>query len=494
VSDSRLAAPGFELKRPPAVALPPRLVRGRDRDREFTLRRALLGADMVALCIALALALVLTSRRDVVFADGLWVLVTLPGWALLFRAYGLYNGPVRRFEPTHLDDLVPLFHALVIGTLGLWFFYKVMPVTRLAFEEVVVFGVASLMLVAGFRVAIRRLNLRIRGPERVFAVAPIEQVRTLNRKLSNHPEYEMALKGAITGEDSSGEDSFEELGLPLRADLDQLDSLVYSHQIDHLFVQLDAASIPQERIVELMRACHRARVHFSVFPSVPSLLPHGVEVNHLEGMGILSYRPPVLSRSSQALKRCLDVALSAASLALFAPVMALIALAIRLDSKGPILFRQARVGQDGRRFLLAKFRTMAPDTDGLVAELMEKSVDPDWLIIDDDPRVTRVGRFLRRTSLDELPQLWSVLKGEMSMVGPRPLSERDDEGVRGWGRHRLDLVPGLTGHWQVLGRTTIPFREMIEIDYAYVTNWSAWLDLKLLIRTVPAVLRRRGAI
>jgi exopolysaccharide biosynthesis polyprenyl glycosylphosphotransferase len=465
------------------------LVCGRDRDREFTLRRALLGADMVALCIALALALIFTSRRDVVLADGLWILVTLPGWALLFRAYGLYHGPVRRFEPAHLDDLLPLFHALVVGTLGLWFFYKLMPVTRLAFDEVVVFGASSLILVAGFRVAIRRLNLRIRGPERVFAVAPIEQVRTLNRKLCNHPEYEMALKGAITGEDD-----FEELGLPLRADLDQLDALIASHQIDHLLVQLDAERLPQERMAELMRACHHARVHFSLFPSAPSLLPPGVEVNHLEGMGILSYHPPFLSRSSQALKRGLDVGLSAASLVLFAPVMALIALAIRLDSKGPVLFRQTRVGQDGRRFTLAKFRTMAPDSDGLVAELMEKSVDPDWLIIEDDPRVTRVGRFLRRTSLDELPQLWSVLKGEMSMVGPRPLSERDDEGVPAWGRHRLDLVPGLTGHWQVLGRTTIPFREMIEIDYAYVTNWSLWLDLKLLIRTVPAVLRRRGAI
>jgi exopolysaccharide biosynthesis polyprenyl glycosylphosphotransferase len=488
VSDSGVAAPGFELKQlAPTVALPPRLVRGRDRDREFTLRRALLCADMVALCVALMLALVLTSRRDAFV--GLWILATLPGWALLFRAYGLYHGSVRRFEPTHLDDLVSLFHALVIGTLGLWFFYKVMPVTRLAFDEVVIFGVASLMLVAGFRLAIRRLNLRIRGPERVFAVAPAEDVRTLNRKLSNHPEYEMALKGAITGEDS-----IEELGLPLRADLDELDSLVLSHQVDHLIVQLDGESIPKERIVELMRSCHRARVCFSVLPSVPSLLPPGVEVNRLEGMGILSYHPPVLSRSSQALKRCLDVSLSAASLALFAPVMAAIALAVLLDSKGPVFFRQTRVGQDGRRFLLTKFRTMAPDTDGLVAELMEKSVDPDWLIIDDDPRVTRIGRFLRRTSLDELPQLWSVLKGEMSMVGPRPLSERDDEGVRGWERHRLDLVPGLTGPWQVLGRTTIPFREMIEIDYAYVTNWSLWLDLKLLIRTVPAVLRRRGAI
>ena len=105
-----------------------------------------------------------------------------------------------------------------------------------------------------------------------------------------------------------------------------------------------------------------------------------------------------------------------------------------------------------------------------------------------------MGRFLRRTSLDELPQLWNVLMGEMSTVGPRPLAERDDEGVRGWGRHRLDLTPGLTGHWQVLGRNTIPFREMVDIDYAYVTNWSLWLDLKLLMRTIPVVLQRRGAI
>ena len=371
--------------------------------------------------------------------------------------------------------------------MGLWFFYKLMPVTRLGFEEVVVFGAASLIFVSAFRVAIRRLNLQIRGPERVFVVAPIERVITLKRKLSNHPEYEMDLKGAITGEDG-----LDELGLPVTADLDDLELLIVSDQIDHLFVQLGVASISQQRVVELMRVCHRARVRFSLFASVPSLLPPGVEVSHLEGMGVLFFPPPVLSRSSQVLKRSLDMAISAASLALFAPLMALIAVAIRLDSAGPILFRQTRVGQDGRRFTLAKFRTMVPDTDVMVGELMEKSVDPDWLIIDDDPRVTRVGRFLRRTSLDELPQLWSVLKGEMSMVGPRPLSERDDQGVQGWARHRLDLVPGLTGHWQVLGRTTIPFKEMIEIDYAYVTNWSLWLDLKLLIRTVPAVLLAAG--
>ncbi len=136
---------------------------------------------------------------------------------------------------------------------------------------------------------------------------------------------------------------------------------------------------------------------------------------------------------------------------------------------------------------------MVPDAEEMVPGLMEQSTDPDWLFLEHDPRITRVGRFLRRASLDELPQLFNVLRGEMSMVGPRPLSQTDDEGLLGWERHRIDLVPGVTGYWQVLGRTSIPFREMIEIDFAYVTGWSLWLDIKILIRTVPTVLSRRGA-
>jgi lipopolysaccharide/colanic/teichoic acid biosynthesis glycosyltransferase len=136
---------------------------------------------------------------------------------------------------------------------------------------------------------------------------------------------------------------------------------------------------------------------------------------------------------------------------------------------------------------------MVPDADAHVAELMAKSLDPDWLVMLDDPRVTRLGHFLRRSSLDELPQLLNVVTGDMSLVGPRPLPERDDAEVRGWGRHRLDCVPGVTGYWQVLGRNTIPFREMVEIDYAYVTSWTFWGDVKLLARTVPVVLRRKGS-
>jgi lipopolysaccharide/colanic/teichoic acid biosynthesis glycosyltransferase len=136
---------------------------------------------------------------------------------------------------------------------------------------------------------------------------------------------------------------------------------------------------------------------------------------------------------------------------------------------------------------------MVPGADAMAGDLMDKSSDPDWLVLEKDPRLTRVGRFLRLRSLDELPQLWNVLAGDMSLVGPRPLPERDDRAVTGWGRHRLDLIPGVTGYWQVLGRNNIPFREMVEIDYAYVASWSLWHDMKLLIRTVPVVLRRRGA-
>ena len=222
------------------------------------------------------------------------------------------------------------------------------------------------------------------------------------------------------------------------------------------------------------------------------MLP-GVEINHIEGMGFLSYHPPVLSRTAAAMKRCLDVCVSAVLLVLLAPLMALIAAAVKMDSEGDVFYRQTRVGRDGQRFELIKFRTMIPGADTMTAELMAGSMDPDWLILDRDPRVTRVGRLLRRNSLDELPQFLHVLRGEMSLVGPRPLSEHDDKLVHGWGRHRLDLMPGITGHWQVLGRNNIPFKEMVEIDYGYVANWSMLHDLKLLARTIPAVLRRRGA-
>jgi lipopolysaccharide/colanic/teichoic acid biosynthesis glycosyltransferase len=189
----------------------------------------------------------------------------------------------------------------------------------------------------------------------------------------------------------------------------------------------------------------------------------------------------------------MDVVGALSLLLLSAPIMLLIAIAVKLDSPGPALFRHERIGRGGRRFRVAKFRTMVVGADAMTEQLRVGSRDPHWLLLDRDPRVTRVGRLLRCSSVDELPQLWSVLRGDMSLVGPRPLVEAEDRQITGWDRGRLDLTPGLTGLWQVLGRTSIPFDEMVKLDYAYVTSWSVWGDVQLLLRTVPVLLTRRGA-
>jgi exopolysaccharide biosynthesis polyprenyl glycosylphosphotransferase len=466
-----------------------RLVATRHRDRDYGLRRILCAADCFALLFSLIFALSLIGERAHPERDALWILPTLPAWFLLLRAYGLYQRPLRQFEPTHLDDLAAVFHAVLIGTLGLWVWFRFLPVQQLDFKETAAFGVIAMLLTTSFRGAVRTTGLRLRGPEKVLVIAPLVDVKVLQRKLGDHPEYEMEVAYAMTipGEGHEG------LEIAICESFDEIGRLLEDHEIDHLMVQLNQELMSQEEIAELMRVCHRARVRFGTFPREKSLLPPGVKVNHVEGTGFLSYHPPVLSRSSQILKRAMDLAITIPLLLLAAIPMAMIAIAIKLDDRGQVLFHQTRVGRDGERFQLLKFRTMVANADALVAELMAQSLDPDWLVMEEDPRITRVGRFLRRSSLDELPQLWNVVRGDMSLVGPRPLPERDDEAVRGWGRHRLDCVPGVTGWWQVLGRNNIPFREMVEIDYAYVTSWTLWGDVKLLARTVPVVLSRRGS-
>jgi lipopolysaccharide/colanic/teichoic acid biosynthesis glycosyltransferase len=193
-------------------------------------------------------------------------------------------------------------------------------------------------------------------------------------------------------------------------------------------------------------------------------------------------------------KRVVDVGLSGAALVIFSPVMALSALAIKLESPGgSVIFAHERVGRHGRRFRLYKLRTMVPDAEARVAELRTASAHPAWLLLDRDPRVTRVERLLRRTSADELPQLLNVLRGEMSLVGPRPLPPYEDAHVPTWGRRRLDVPPGITGLWQVLGRVAIPFEEMVKLDNLYVANWTLRADLAILLRTFGAVLSQRGA-
>jgi exopolysaccharide biosynthesis polyprenyl glycosylphosphotransferase len=252
-------------------------------------------------------------------------------------------------------------------------------------------------------------------------------------------------------------------------------------------------SVDEAALLELVHRCKELALKVSVLPQLFGAMGPSVEVDDVEGVTVLGINPPVLPKSSRFIKRSLDIFGSATMLVLLAPLIAVIGIAIKLGSRGPVFFRQPRVGQGGRSFNLVKFRTMTVDAEQRKADLLEQSTDPDWLKLESDPRVTRVGRFLRLRSLDELPQLWNVLKGDMSLVGPRPLIESEDRQVDGWARSRLDLTPGITGLWQVLGRTNIPFEEMIKLDYLYVTNWSLWTDIRLILKTLPAVVTGRGA-
>jgi exopolysaccharide biosynthesis polyprenyl glycosylphosphotransferase len=217
-----------------------------------------------------------------------------------------------------------------------------------------------------------------------------------------------------------------------------------------------------------------------------------VEFDHVDGLTMLGVRRFGLSRSSRFLKRAFDLVGASLILTATAPVMLAIAAAVRLDSRGPVFFRQTRVGKDGERFQMLKFRSMVVDADARKEALRHLNETQGLFKIENDPRITRVGRFLRRTSLDELPQLFNVWRGEMSLVGPRPLVIDEDAQVHGLDRHRLHLTPGMTGHWQILGAARIPMDEMVGIDYLYVANWSLWEDVKILLRTIPYVFASRG--
>jgi lipopolysaccharide/colanic/teichoic acid biosynthesis glycosyltransferase len=200
-----------------------------------------------------------------------------------------------------------------------------------------------------------------------------------------------------------------------------------------------------------------------------------------------------LSRSSKLLKRSFDLAATCLLLVGVAPLMALIAAVIKLDSRGPILFRQTRMGRDETPFEILKFRSMVDGADAMKDALREHNEARDGLFkIDRDPRITRVGRVLRRTGLDELPQLFNVIAGNMSLVGPRPLVIDEDRYVQGFDRRRLHLTPGITGRWQTLGAARVPLSEMVKIDYLYISNWSPWLDFKIMIETVGYLARGRG--
>ena len=248
-----------------------------------------------------------------------------------------------------------------------------------------------------------------------------------------------------------------------------------------------------DSMLELIRCAKGVGVRVSLLPRILEVVGSSVEFDNLSGLPVLGVKRFGLTRSSWVTKRAFDLIGASIGLFVIAPAFTVIALAIKLTSPGPVFFRQERIGRDDRVFRIYKFRTMVADAEARKAGLVGQNEGAaGFFKIENDPRITRVGNLLRRTSLDELPQLLNVLRGEMSLVGPRPLIVDEDSLIRGYDRRRLHLMPGMTGPWQILGSSRIPLQEMAKIDYLYTAGWSLWSDVKILLRTVPYMLARRG--
>ena len=281
-------------------------------------------------------------------------------------------------------------------------------------------------------------------------------------------------------------------GLPVLGGLDALPEILLRYAPDELIAT--DANLGEERLLELVEHAHRRGVKVRVAPRTTELLVERGEYVPGQGVPLFELHPPVFAGTDWALKRTFDLVVSAAVLIVGLPLWLVLAVAIKLDSRGPVLFRDRRIGVGEREFSMLKFRTMHPGAPEL-QERLEAANEADGPLfkIRSDPRVTRVGAVLRRFSLDETPQVLNVLRGEMSLVGPRPLPVRDYLRLEEWHRKRYLVLPGLTGLWQISGRSSLSFDDLVRLDFYYLDNWSVWLDVSILARTLPAVLARRGA-
>jgi exopolysaccharide biosynthesis polyprenyl glycosylphosphotransferase len=281
-------------------------------------------------------------------------------------------------------------------------------------------------------------------------------------------------------------------GLPVLGGLVALPRLLARHRVDELIV--NDSDFDEKELLEIVELAHRRGVKVRIAPKTTELLTQRGEYVPGQGIPLFELRPPVLAGADWALKRSFDLAVSGVVVALGLPLWLAIAAAIKLTSSGPVFYRDRRVGVNEREFPMLKFRTMYQNASARQVELEESNeADGALFKIRNDPRVTPVGALLRRFSIDEIPQVWHVLRGQMSLVGPRPLPVRDFARLEPWHRKRYLVLPGLTGLWQISGRSDLSFDDLVRLDFFYLENWSIWLDISIIVKTFPAVLSRRGA-
>ena len=341
---------------------------------------------------------------------------------------------------------------------------------------------------------LRALYMRITGRlleqagyrRRALLVGSGRHIEAVAHALGGHPRTRVDLVGYISLTPRP------QNGLRSLGTLDQLPEILAAERVGEVIIA--DPDFPQELAVELVDSCHQRGVTVHVAPSTMEILVDRAEFVPGQSVPLFTLRPPVFDGIDYAVKRSFDLVLSTVSLVILSPMLLAIALAVKLGSQGPVIYRSIRPGMAGKPFACFKFRTMREHADQIQDDLEELNELSGALFkIRHDPRLTFAGRFLRRFSLDELPQLVNVVRGEMSLVGPRPLPMRDFERLEEWHKKRYLVLPGITGLWQVSGRAELDFDDLVRLDFLYLERWSIFLDLSILLRTVPAVLSRRGA-
>jgi len=474
--------------------------------RGYRIRRLLLVSDLLALVGAFG-AMVLANElanRTTFFDTSVTpvFLALIPAWIMLAGLIGLYHLSERRVDESFADEIGPV---AMVTTVWSWLLLVVssaltkQPIELLGPIIAWATAIGLVLLLRAIARRIARASAWFRQP--VLLIGSDEAVDRVLSRVFRHPELGLDPIASIC----IWRDSYEVRGLGAnvpaslgdrvlgRPHPEEVRSLIEEAGILRVIVTGWSESVNER--TELMRVLSECGVCIDYVSGEPEALYSTAVLHHIEGLPILTIRPTA-TRVTKSLKRAVDIAASAAGLALLSPLLAFVALRIRLDSPGPILFRQSRAGVDGSQFELLKFRTMVDGADQMRDSLRaqdDQLAARKMLKLREDPRITQFGARLRRWSIDELPQLWNVFRGDMSLVGPRPLPLDEARHIDGHFAERLRMRPGITGPWQIHGRSDIPFDDMVKLDYMYVASWTMREDLRLLVRTVGAVFHGRGA-
>lgn len=408
-----------------------------------------------------------------------WLFLACPLLAVLIaKVQGLYDRDDMAVRKSTLTEWRAVLRAATLtGIASYLVWYAVTDdLARRGVRTIAALVLGNFVLTLPARAAARSMARRLSADERCLIVGT--------------PHRCMELAGLVDA--TAGVDL---LGIVPDAQLDcsvaGVSALVEELGVQRIIVGPHPGS-SEEDVLTLIRSAKWLGVRVSLMPTLMTVVGAATTVDELDSIVLLGVPRFGLSRSSAALKRTLDLVVGGLALLLLAPLMALIALVIRLDSPGPALFRQRRIGRDGRPFVIFKFRSMVHNADRMKAALTDRNETTGLFKLKDDPRITRVGGVLRRTYLDELPQLFNVIRGEMSLVGPRPLVESEDALLTGYDRHRSRLMPGMTGPWQLRGPLNASLSELARLDYLYASNWSIWADIDILLGTAARVVNRRG--